>query len=609
MGSLALALGILMAVAPPVVRLGKVVVLLSLAFLLFGLAPFLPADFFGVPGWRKNLEDLGVQTGGLVAMQWKEALEHHLSYILLFFAGLWILAQRFSAPATRNLALAFVLTVATYALVSKLLEAHIPVSQGRLRFGFFPNRNHTSSLLSLGFLCGLGIVFQAVRNKKFLRLAVSSVAVGVILWATLSWNSSRAGIIFCLVGPLLWLILLGRRYFGRQEVRVLGLIVLLGGGVYSLSEFQVKDRIDLTVEKITGEDQEDAKDSLGAEDAVSAVKLTDLDFRVPVAIDTGRMIADAPLSGVGAGQFRWVFPQYREQTIVANNAVALHPESSWLWLAAELGIPATACVLGLVGFFFVRGAKNIKGANHRDRALRFGCLVAAALVPLHGIFDVPAHRPALFLSALFLFVLSQNPVERDSHSPKVPRWPSLVLALSLLVVGVRLLGSSWFAWSTPHLVHSGEDLAKGAARYREISDLKNPLPPFESLARRKEIMLLTEELVKDAPLDGRLYRLSALASLPLQFEAEKTARNFEIDRQLIPFSVRIPLLHASAALFYDPIEVKKGWLAALARAKDVDVVLGGGSAEADKVRRSIASAVTRNPALKPIADGMEDPAK
>lgn len=54
MGSIALSLGILMVLAPPVIRLGKPLVLLSSGFLLFGLAPFLPVDIFGAPD-RKSV--------------------------------------------------------------------------------------------------------------------------------------------------------------------------------------------------------------------------------------------------------------------------------------------------------------------------------------------------------------------------------------------------------------------------------------------------------------------------------------------------------------------------------------------------------------------------
>ncbi|MDG1070559.1 MAG: hypothetical protein P8P32_03030, partial [Akkermansiaceae bacterium] len=146
MGSIALSLGILMLLAPPVIRLGKPLVLLSIGFLLFGLAPFLPVDVFGVPEWRKELSELGVETGDLVTIQWKQALESHLSFVLLFFSGLWLLGQRFSTRATRNLVVAFVFCVVLYAIFSKISEEQIPLTRGR-DFGFFPNRNHSSNLL------------------------------------------------------------------------------------------------------------------------------------------------------------------------------------------------------------------------------------------------------------------------------------------------------------------------------------------------------------------------------------------------------------------------------------------------------------------------------
>ena len=602
MGFIALSLGVLVVLAPPVSRLGKPIVLLSSGFLLFGLAPFLPADIFGVPGWRKELSELGVETGDLVTIQWKQALEFHLSLVLLFLSGLWLLGQRFSTRATRTLVVTFVLCVVFYAILSKISEEQIPLIRGR-DFGFFPNRNHSSNLLSLGFVCGLGALFQSLRNRRPLSAVILLIASGVIVWAVFSWNTSRSGIVLCLSGAVIWLGLLGRRYFGRQELKALGLVALLVGGVYAISEFRVKDRVTTTVEKISGDDDPiNVSDSLADSLSERAVRLKEVDLRGPIAIDTVQMIAAAPLTGVGAGQFRWVFPQYRQETLTSPGNTALHPESSWLWLAAELGLPATACILALTALLFLKGLANIKKQRHRDRALRLGCLVAAALVPLHGLFDVPAHRPSLFLAALFLFVLSQNPEERESESNRVWRWPSCVLAVFLGAVGVRLLGTSWFGWTPPHPVKSGERLAEGVALYHQSTDLQNPLPPFEALSLREEVSKMAETEAREAPLDGRFYRLSALASLPLEFKAEMTGRHFEIDRRLSPHSVKIPLLQSSSALFYNLVEVEKAWLAAIERAKAVDEVKSKGPLEVERALKVITSSAARNPQLKSLAE-------
>ncbi len=53
-----------------------------------------------------------------------------------------------------------------------------------------------------------------------------------------------------------------------------------------------------------------------------APSLDDVDFRVPIARDTFQLIGSFPLTGVGSGQFRWVFPQYRDLTVTAHTSVA-----------------------------------------------------------------------------------------------------------------------------------------------------------------------------------------------------------------------------------------------------------------------------------------------
>lgn len=609
MGFIALVFGLLIFLAPPIERLGKITLLLSAGFLLLGWASFLPVGLFGIPEWRRELTDLGVETGDLVAIQWKAALEYHLSYVLLFLVGLWILGQRFSSATTRNLAFSFVLGVAVYALLSKILEDYIPASQVHDNFGFFPNRNHNSSLLSTGFLCGLGAMFQSLRGKEHGRWVILLLANSAIVWAIMNWNLSRSGIVLCFTGTLIWLGLLGRRYFGRQELKAFALLALLVSGIYGISEFRVKDRIEKTVEKFSGEEGDGWDESRPVPKPAIGERLHNLDLRVPIAKDTFQMIAAAPWTGVGAGQFRWVFPQYRQRTIGVNHAVALHPESSWLWLAAELGVPAALSILLLVGFLFWGAVREIRKPSHRDRALRFGCLVAAAVVPLHGLFDVPAHRPSLYLASLLLFSLSRNPVESDSGASRPWRWPYLVLGVLLICGGVRLLGCSWFGWRSPHLIAAGEQLAKGRDLYEIVSDRDHQLPLFEGLALRNEIDEISEEAMRDAPLDGRLYRLSALALRPLQYESGKTARHFAIDRQLTPSSVDIPLMHATASLQYDPGEVRQSWAIALARARQVDEESGKGPMTVGRVLRIISKAAAGNPQFKKLAEEMGAPLK
>ncbi|MDB4568958.1 O-antigen ligase family protein [Akkermansiaceae bacterium] len=565
---------------------------------LLSLGAFLPADLIGRPGWRDELEALGVETGKLNVIQWQMALEYHAVYLFLAFAAFWILGLRFSPRATFQLALAFVIGVALYAIIAKISENQLALNRGgEETFGFFPNRNHNSNFLSLGFVCGLGAFFQAIRSKHFVRMAILLISNGVILWAVFSWNMSRSGIVLCLLGPCLWFIGLGWRYFGKNELKAFALIILLGVGVFVLNQFGVKERLSGTVETI--------EETFGKEDFDNkkpAASLNDIDLRVPIARDAFQLIGSFPLTGVGSGQFRWVFPQFRDLTIHYPDRVAAHPESSWYWLAAEWGLPAALCLLVLVVLIYGGGYRNIRKRGNRDRALRFGCLVASAMVPLHSLFDVPAHRPSLLLASLVLFVISQNHQAAPELAPK--KWSralGVVVGLCLITTSALFLGASSFGWRKPLIVQSAEDLAQGAELYKKTKEEFNPLNPLQSLQMRKEVVEVAGQITRDVPLDGRLYRLRALASLPLVDRNKETAKDFAIDRALIPFSIQIPKIHAAASLPYLDEEVAKGWQAALANADRVDEIKGEESLERKWLINSIRSVVGQNPHLEAMA--------
>lgn len=602
MGMVALPLGLTMILFPPVVRLRKVVIWGGTVFLVLGCFSFLPISVTGAPDWRAGLNDLGVKTGGLNAIQSRMALEYHLAFLGLILGGFWILSLRFSIASTRILALLFVVGVTGYAILSKIFETQLLNDRGNQVFGFFPNRNHSGSLLAIGFLCGLGLTFQAVRNKQIGRGVFGLILNGIMAWAILSWNASRAAVVICLLGFIFWFCLLGIRYFGRQEIRAFGLMAFLICGVYALSEFQVKERLKETTEKLTSLDEETESPQEGG--VVNETSLNDLDFRVPVARDTFRLIRDFPLTGVGAGQFQWVFPQYREQTIVANNSVAIHPESSWLWLAAEWGMPAALCLLALVGWSYYRGLKNIKRRGNRDRALRLGCLVASAMIPIHAVFDVPAHRPSLLITSLFLFVISQNYVPDEiGLVKKSARLPGIAAGLFLVVAGVFLFGNAWFGWEKPLVVQSEDQLKRGAELYEKIKEVeKTSFSPRKALLLREELDELTEKAIANSPLQGRLYRLRGLGQLPLTHRAEEAAESFLIDQALTPYSVSIPMIHASVSLPYNENIVSQGWTEALVRSKKVDEIGGDNSKKEAVTINKIRSSARRIPRYQKLAD-------
>jgi hypothetical protein len=196
--------------------------------------------------------------------------------------------------------------------------------------------------------------------------------------------------------------------------------------------------------------------------------------------------------------------------------------------------------------------------------------VAAALVPLHSCFDVPAHRPVLAITSVMLFVLSQNPSVSDGK--KMSRWPALVLGCLLLGGALRIFGGSWLGLGELAVVKSENDLKESVELYKKITNREQPLSMMESLELRQQLGASLTKQKELSPLDGRIYRMSGLVNLPLDYRADEVKRNFEIDRVLTPYSVNIPMIHATSAIPYDLEESKKAWLAALKRAHAVDQV-------------------------------------
>ena len=80
MGMALLPLGLLMVFSSRAVRLSQPSLFLAFGMVLLSLGAFLPADLIGRPGWRNELEALGVETGKLNVIQWRMALEYHSVY-------------------------------------------------------------------------------------------------------------------------------------------------------------------------------------------------------------------------------------------------------------------------------------------------------------------------------------------------------------------------------------------------------------------------------------------------------------------------------------------------------------------------------------------------
>ena len=563
-GIIFLLVGALVCLFPPIRTHPKLWWGLAIVFVLGGLSSFLPANWFEPKDWRGDLDSVGVDTGSLVVVQGGYALESLSVFFVILFTGLWMAGHRASRKDLRIWSLMFVWGVAAYAIASWSIQ-HF-TDTGPSSFGFFPNRNHTATYLAMGAVCGLGCILQAIRDKRYMALVAALVATGICLWAAGAWSISRAGIFLIAVGTLLWVFLLGKRYLGRHGIWAVCLLVLGVAGMFLILDSKVKQRITDTVDRsgaVVGGSQEH-----------SQAALVDLDFRIPTALDTLDLIGENIFTGVGAGQYEFIFPQYRNLTSVASDATNVHPESDWLWMASEIGVPGTVALGILVVLALGTSLRSI--LRGRDRALRSACLVGAALVPFHGIFDVPGHRITLAFSAIFLYTLSLGSLSTRSSSPLPRKIPYRIMgvavgAFTLTILSLHMLGkislrtvaSERAISEAQRLYRADEKLQKAA----EAADAEYQPDPSEDPL--EDALAILENASHQVPLDRQIPR--AIASVAFNFDdkQDEIDRAFALGRKLDPTWVRAPYEQGIAWAEFDPERVLPLWEEALERAEHV----------------------------------------
>lgn len=593
-------IGLLGLLRPPAVALPRSWWIFAALFVVLGCGAFLPTAWFGVPEWRVNLESLGVQTGSMVAVQARQAVEAFGLFVITLFIGLWLAGHRPSSSQLRMWTMVFVIGVAFYAIISKLkYDPRIQL------YGFFPNRNHTATYLAMGTICGLGNVLQALRERRFLAMSLALVATVICIWAVAGWSISRGGVVLVVVGGLLWIPMLGRHYLGQHGLRALALIGLAGAGLFFIADSAVKDRISKTVEKagnLIGPSERAEVDG-----KPTAESTNDLDFRIPTALDTLDLIREFKWTGIGAGQFFYVFPQYRRLTSVSNDSDSYHPESDWLWMGAEVGIPATLALAALV---FVGSRTSLRSLlGGRDRALRSGCLVAALLLPIHGVFDVPGHRIVLALSAAFLFALSLRvPYPDGPSSPQPGAWPFRLAAL--LVLGVAFyLGHVQWKGGRPPAILAGQIAGKDVVALLEedhrrqdaiqkSGQTSSPLPS-EGDPLERALTELDQE-ARALPLQRNIQRLRGVVALHFDDKDELARRAFAIERTLHPTRVNVAFDQAKAWSSIDPAEAVTLWREALARAARLDGIQPDTQWSEEKTRQRILAEIRSQPHLEAL---------
>src|SRR3954471_5729489 len=518
-------LGLLLLVRPPQRSLGVVLNCLFLIFIGLGALAFLPARWFFFPPWRTALiNDFATALPTTVSAQpWISG-----TCLVSLIAGTtwlyYVATSEAELRSVRSQLRLFVFGIVVLALLSIVVYlAHIsmPFWSNQRNFGPFPNRNQTANLFGITAIVLLACGQDDLRHGRN-RWVLWLIGLGILVTAIIL-NLSRAGIGILVGGSALWIAVVALRQRSSARIALgfsfvlllLTAILLLGGQTLARFNFHQPGGTGLTA-----------------------------DFRWKIFHDAFDLIRASPWCGVGLGNFEPIFATFRHESVTQTRA--LHPESDWIWLWAELGWPALlVTILGVI--LLIRHVLPLQeGTNQR---FRLAALLGAIIFAIHGVVDVSAHRVGTAYAALFLFGMAL-------HRPQTFK-RSITISIFFRLVGLGLIVSG-VGWA---MAAKKNQLLPGSVG---VSSVKQLSPVSMRGRDYDEAIKLNSRGLEWAPLDWQLYFARALAEIGGR-KPENALDDFRRARFLEPNSFEVPMAEGTAWLAVEPIYAATAWREALRR--------------------------------------------
>ena len=532
----------------------------------------LPQAWFPTPEWRFGL----LQYQAFPSLPWISLAPRETIYWMFLLAGalltgLFSLGHPVRSGVKVYVSLLGLLACAGYAalaIYAKTTGWEYPFFDKRgwspPEFGFFPNRNHTAALLVTGSILALGIIREAWSGRRSVVFLLAVGSLGLCVYSLLFYSISRGGVIFLVIGLVLWLIALGRTHRSLPLLVSSLAIAVAVVWIFLISEGQARNRI---------------LEFLGMEQGAKPALFSG-DLRLKIFLDTLHIIRDYPLTGTGLGTFGYVFPFYMEASI--DEAMPIHPESDWLMLAAEAGIPALLFALALLAFL-IWDVFRLRETG--SWPLRWGVVAAALAAMLHGFVDVPLHRIELGWWVLVLVGLAfGNPSPTQTEKSRAWLVQRLVFGIcgaALLSCGAILIRSQWFH--------------------------EHPFPPYRGKIVVEQIRKLNAEgRAQEAaalghadlglnPMERGLYRELGYSEIMSKGDSRVADAAFAAERALNPVSAKIPYDQGLLWIRSDLTRTALLWGEALQKHSRIEQ--GGGYANLVDYYRSLLSQARAHPPL------------
>ena len=195
------------------------------------------------------------------------------------------------------------------------------------------------------------------------------------------------------------------------------------------------------------------------------------------------------------------------------------------------------------------------------------CILSVLCILIHGIVDVARTKDWNSFERHFLIGITFKPDNRkDNCLQRHSIVTFQILAVGFFSLGLVLIHAQWFSLEV--VVFS--DKKTQTKKIQSLYDISIDSAKEKDVINKKKYLLLainlTERLINRSPLDSDLHYTRAKLYSLLDGNEDKIKSSLNIESELDPNWVNLPLRQAKVLLFYDLDETRKCWINALERA-------------------------------------------